>query len=85
MLPALALVPPCHVKASFELVVEEIAEVIDKETFDETISEKVDELALYCKNTYIEGPRSRKRHLFQYSYGTSSRPLAKEWQGHLTA
>ena len=28
MLPALAHVPPCHVKASFELVVEEISEVM---------------------------------------------------------
>ena len=61
MLPALAHVPPCHVKASFELVVEEIAEVIDKETFDDSISEKVDELALYFKNTYIEGPTVTKK------------------------
>ena len=56
MLPALAHVPPCHVKASFELVVEKIAEVIGKETFDDTISEKLDELALYFKNTYIDCP-----------------------------
>ena len=64
MLPALAHVPPCHVKASFELVVEEIAEVIDKETFDDSISEKVDELALYFKNTYIEGPTVTKKAPF---------------------
>ena len=31
MLPALAHVPPSHVKASFELVIEEITEVIDRE------------------------------------------------------
>ena len=60
LIPALAHVPPCQFKASFELVVEEIAEVIDKETFDDSISVKVDELALYFKNTYIEGPTVRK-------------------------
>ena len=51
MLPALAHVPTCHVKASFELAVEEIAQVIEKETFDDSISKKVDEIALYLKNT----------------------------------
>ena len=61
MLPALAHVLPCHVKACFELVVEEIAEVIDMETFDDSISEKVDGLSLYFKNAYIEGPTVTKK------------------------
>ena len=64
MLPTLAHVPPCHVKASFELVVEKIAEVIDKETFDDTISDKRDEQALYFTNNYIEGPTVTKKAPF---------------------
>ena len=39
----------------FEMVMEEIAEVIDEEKFDDNISDEVDEPALYLKNTFIEG------------------------------
>ena len=67
------------------MVVEEIAGVIDKETFDDSISEKVDELALYFKNTHIEGPAVTEKAPFPIKNGTSSRLLAKEWQGQLTA
>ena len=54
MLPALAHVPPAHVKASFELVVEEITDVIEREQFEESVVEKMDQLAIYFKSTYID-------------------------------
>ena len=44
MLPALAHVPPAHVKTSFELVIVEVTDVIERE-FDESVIEKMDELA----------------------------------------
>ena len=53
MLPTLAHVPPAHVKASFELVIEEITDVIEREKFEESVVEKTDELAIYFKSTYI--------------------------------
>ena len=56
MLPALVHVPPAHVKASFELVIEEITDVIEREQFEESVLEKMDELAIYFKSTYIENP-----------------------------
>ena len=64
MLPTLAHVLACHVKASFESVEEAIAEVIDKETFDDSNSQKVEELALYFKNTYVEGIHSHEKGTF---------------------
>ena len=51
MLPALAHVPPAHVKTSFELDIEEIRDVIEREQFDESVVEKMDELAIYFKST----------------------------------
>ena len=56
MLPALSHVPPAHVKASFELVIEEIADVIERDQFEESVVEKMDELVIYFKSTYIENP-----------------------------
>ena len=56
MLPALARVPPAHVKASFELVIEEMTDVIEREQFEESVVKVMDELAICFKNTYIENP-----------------------------
>ena len=56
MLPALAHVPPAHVKASFELVFEEITDVIEREQFEESVVEKVDELVICFKSTCLENP-----------------------------
>ena len=64
MLPALAHVPPAHVKASFELVIEEITDVTEREQFEESVVEKMDELAIYFKSTYIENPIVNKKPLF---------------------
>ena len=64
MLPALAHVPPAHVKASFELVIEEITDVIEREQFEESVVEKMDELAIYFKSTYIENPIVNKKPPF---------------------
>ena len=64
MLPALAHVPPAHVKASFELVIEEITDVIEREQFEESVVEKMDELAIYFKRTYIENPIVNKKPPF---------------------
>ena len=61
MLPALAHVPPAHVKASFELVIEKITDVIEKEQFEESVVEKMDELAIYFISTYIENPIVNKK------------------------
>ena len=47
MLPALAHVPPAHVKASFELIIEEITDVIEREQFKGSVVEKMDELAKF--------------------------------------
>ena len=64
MLPALAHVPPIRVKASFELVIEEIADVNEREQFEESVVEKMDELAIYFKSTYIENPIVNKKPPF---------------------
>ena len=61
MLPALAHVPPAHVKAPFELVIEKITDVIKREQFEESVVEKMDELAIYFKSTYIENPIVNKK------------------------
>ena len=50
MLPVLAHVPPAHVKASFDIVIEEITDVIEREQFEESV-EKMDEPAIYFKST----------------------------------
>ena len=85
MLPALGHVPPGHVKASFELIVEKIAEVINKETFDDSISEKMDGHSLYFEHDYIEGPTVTKKAHFPIEIWNQFKPQAKEWQGQLTA
>ena len=54
MLTALAHVPPAHVKASFELVIEEVTDVIEREQFEESVVERLDELAISFKSTHIE-------------------------------
>ena len=64
MLSALAHVPPAHVKTSFELVIEEITDVIEREQFEESVVEKMDELAIYFKSTYIENPIVNKKPHF---------------------
>ena len=64
MLPALAHVPLAHVKASFQLVIEEITDVIEREQFEESVVEKMDELAIYFKSTYIENPIVNKKPPF---------------------
>ena len=56
--------PPTHVKASFELVIEEITGVIEREQFEESVVEKMDELAIYFKSTYIENPIVNKKPPF---------------------
>ena len=57
-------VPPAHVTASFELVIEEITDVIEREQFEESVVEKMDELAIYSKSTYIENPIVNKKPPF---------------------
>ena len=64
MLPAPAHVPPAHVKASFELVIEEITDVIEREQFEESVVEKMDDFAIYFKSTYIENPIVNKKPPF---------------------
>ena len=54
MLSALAHVPPAYVKASFELVIREITDVIEREQFGKNVVEKMDELAIYFKSRYME-------------------------------
>ena len=61
MLPVLAHVPPAHVKASFEFVIEKITDVIEREQLEESVVEKMDELAIYFKSTYIENPIVNKK------------------------
>ena len=41
---------PAHVKAPFELVIEEITDVIEREQFEECLVKKMDELAIYFKS-----------------------------------
>ena len=55
MLPALAHVPPAHVEASFELVIEKITDVIEREQFEESVVEKISVVL---------------RRIFRCSYGT---------------
>ena len=64
VLPALAHVPPAHVKASFELIIEEKTDVIERELFEESVVEKMDEVAFYFKSTYIENPIVKKKPPF---------------------
>ena len=51
----------CHVKASSEVVTDEIAEIIDKEMFDDNIIDEVGELALYFHVRY------KTTHIARYS------------------
>ena len=64
MLPAMAHVPPAHVKASLELVFEEITDIIEREQLEDSVVKKMDELAIYFKNTYIENPVVNKKPPF---------------------
>ena len=64
MLPALANVPTAHVKLSFEPVIEEITDVIEREQFEENVVDKMDELAIYFKSTYIVNPIINKKPTF---------------------
>ena len=57
MLPALAHVRPVHVKASFDLVIE-------REQFEESFVEKMDQLAIYFRSTYIENPVANEKPPF---------------------
>ena len=63
MLPALAHVPPAYVKASFELVIEEITDIIER-TVRRKCRRKMDELAIYFKSIYIENPIVNKKPPF---------------------
>ena len=69
---ALAHDLPAHVKASFEFVIEEITDVIEREQFQERVLAKMDELAIYFKSTYIENPIVNKNRLFQSKCRTST-------------
>ena len=60
MLPVLAHVPPAHVKASFELLIEEVTDVTKREEFETNVLEKMDKLAIYFKSAYIENPIAKK-------------------------
>ena len=64
MLPPLAHVPPTHVKASFEPVIQEVTDVIQKEIFEESVVEKIDELTKYFESNYIENPIANKKPPF---------------------
>ena len=64
MFPALADDPPAHVKAFFELVIEKITDVTEREQFKECVVLKMDELAICLKITYIENPIASKKPLF---------------------
>ena len=55
---------PAYLKASFELVIEEITDVIEKEQFGGSVIKKMDELAKYFKSTYMENPILNKKPPF---------------------
>ena len=61
MLPAVSHVRPAHVKASLELVIEEITDVIERKQLEESVVEKMDELAIHFKSTNIENPIANKK------------------------
>ena len=61
MLHALAHAPPAHVKESFELVFEEITDLIERTVRRQSRGKKMDGLALYFKSTYIENPIANKK------------------------
>ena len=52
---ALSFVPVEMVNAAFDLVIEEIEKVSGKFGLDDSITEKLDEVASYCQRTYIKG------------------------------
>ena len=55
LIPALSFVPVEMVNAAFDLVIEEIKKVSDKFDLDDSITEKLDEVASYFQRTYIKG------------------------------
>ena len=54
MVPALSFVPEIHLKASFEMVVEDLCQTIDNCKL-ERVSEQTDELLSYFRKTYLKG------------------------------
>ena len=64
MLFFLAHNPPTHVQASFELVIEEVTDVIEKEQFEQSVLEEMDETANFFESTDIENPIAKKEPPF---------------------
>ena len=64
MLPALAHVPPADVKAVFELVIEEVTDIIEGEQLEESAVEKSKSATKFFKSTYRETPIANKKSPF---------------------
>ena len=72
LLPALAHVPPAPVRTFFALVIEEKTGVTDREQFEESVVEKMDELAINFESTFIENLIVIENRLFQSKCGIST-------------
>ena len=56
MIPALAFEKNDQIEKSFELIVEEITNVVDQQNLDSFVIEKIDELCSYFQTNYIKCP-----------------------------
>ena len=62
LIPALSFVPTDLVEQSFESVIEEIEHVVDRLDLEQSLSDKIDELASYFQRSYIKGEKAGNRY-----------------------
>ena len=78
--PALSFVPTDLVEQSYESVIEEIEHVADRLDLEQSLSDKIDELASYFQRSYIKGEtigRNSRQPLFPMSLWNHSQEAAE--------
>ena len=80
LIPALSFVPTDLVEQSFESAIEEIEHVVDRLDLEQSLSDKIDELASYFQRSYIKGEtigRNSRQPLFPMSLWNHSQEAAE--------
>ena len=74
------MVPTDLVEQSFESVIEEIEHVVDRLDLEQSLSDKIDELASYFQRSYIKGEtigRNSRQPFFPMSLWNHSQEVAE--------
>ena len=80
LIPALSFVPTDLVEQSFVSVIEEIEHVVDRLDLEQSLSDKIVELASYFQRSYIKGEtigRNSRQSLFPMSLWNHSQEAAE--------